>query len=423
METVNPSLRCGLASVWLLLAAAGCSTPFAPKSIDEVPFRERAQTQVVDGIRVTAAVPDADESRELFGVPLYKKRIQPVWIEIENRIGAAVRFLPAGVDSDYLTPIEVASLNTNPAARERAERYLYQNGVDLQVAPGQTRSGFVFTNLDEGTKSFNIDVLGEERNWQFTFFVPVPGLAVDHYEVDFKAIYEPDAVTEYTEPEAFIAAIEALPCCTTDTKGKLQGDPLNLVIIGEPGDLYYAFIRAGWDETEVVTTESGLKTAISFLTGGYYRYSPVSALYLFGRKQDVALQRIRENINERNHFRLWLAPMTFKGRPVWIGQISRDIGVRFTTKTITTHKIDPDVDETREFLLENLAYHQVLERFGYVGGVGEAPFDAPRANLTGDPYFTDGLRIVLWIPREPVGLEDIRYVDWARPGWRAPSAR
>ena len=108
--------------------------------------------------------------------------------------------------------------------------------------------------------------------------------------------------------------------------------------------------------------------------------------------------------------------MTFEGHPVWIGQISRDIGVRFTRKTITTHKIDPDVDETREFLLENLAYNQVLEKFAYVGGVGVAPIDQPRANLTGDPYFTDGLRVVLWIADELTDLEDVDYVDWSEPG-------
>jgi hypothetical protein len=48
---------------------------------------------------------------------------------------------------------------------------------------------------------------------------------------------------------------------------------------------------------------------------------------------------------------------TLRGQPVWIGQISRDIGVGFI-KNITTHKIDPDVDEIRELLLEHLAYSQ-----------------------------------------------------------------
>jgi hypothetical protein len=61
------------------------------------------------------------------------------------------------------------------------------------------------------------------------------------------------------------------------------------------------------------------------------------------------------------------------GRPVWIGQISRDIGVRLTWKTITTHKIAPDVGETREFLLEDMALSQSLEGFGDVGGVAPQP--------------------------------------------------
>jgi hypothetical protein len=84
-------------------------------------------------------------------------------------------------------------------------------------------------------------------------------------------------------------------------------------------------------------------------------------------------------------------------------------------KTITTHKIDPDVDEAREFLAENLAYSQVLEKFAYVGGVGETPMDAPRGNLTGDPWFTDGRRVVLWIPSQLTDLNDIERVDWTTP--------
>lgn len=134
-----------------------------------------------------------------------------------------------------------------------------------------------------------------------------------------------------------------------------------------------------------------------------------------GARQDVALQKIRKNIHERNHLRLWLAPMRFQGEPVWVGQISRDIGVRFTTKTITTHKIDPDVDETREFLVENLAYAQTLGQLAYVGGVGAASRVEPRQNLTGDPYFTDGLRVVLWLSDQVMDLEEIKYVRWETP--------
>ncbi len=54
-------------------------------------------------------------------------------------------------------------------------------------------------------------------------------------------------------------------------------------------------------------------TEKSFLT------APVSSLHAFGRKQDVALQRGRTTIAQRNHMRLWLAPFRCEGRPVWVG--------------------------------------------------------------------------------------------------------
>ena len=413
--TVHKRPTLCLVTALLFSGLAGCASSFDFQPVESVPFRDRAVTQVEDRVRVTAAVPDKKETRELFGISLYKKRIQPVWIEIENMTDQAVGFLPISVDADYHTPLEIASLTRGDKKRQEAEQQLFRNSVDMWVGPGQTRSGFIFTNADEGTKAFNVDLFNDKQTWAFTFFIPVPGLAVDHYDVDFHAIYSEEEITHFEDAEAFIAALEDLPCCVVDSKGENTGDPLNIVIISDPDDIYYAVIRAGWDETETVTAASGWKTAASFFTGGAYRYSPVSSLYLFGRKQDVALQRIRENIHERNHFRLWLAPMTFKGQTVWIGQISRDIGVRFTTKTITTHKIDPDVDETREFLIENLAYNQVLKQFAYVGGVGETPMDQPRGNLTGDPWFTDGLRVVLWISSGLTGLDDIEYVDWVSP--------
>ena len=131
--------------------------------------------------------------------------------------------------------------------------------------------------------------------------------------------------------------------------------------------------------------------------------------------QDAAFQKARGSIHERNHFRLWLAPIRYAGKMVWVGQISRDIGVRFTTKTITTHKIDPDVDETRIFLIQNLWYTGGLQKFAFVSGVGEAPLSRPRQNLTGDPYVTDGLRAVLWVLGQPVPFDAVEFIGWDIP--------
>ena len=112
--------------------------------------------------------------------------------------------------------------------------------------------------------------------------------------------------------------------------------------------------------------------------------------------------------------RLWLAPFRCEGRPVWIGQVSRDIGVKMTSKspTFTTHVIDPVVDEAREYLLHSLLYTETVERFAFVRGVGAATRENPRVNLPGDPYFTDGTRLVVWLSRDPVASESAVNLGW-----------
>jgi hypothetical protein len=99
-----------------------------------------------------------------------------------------------------------------------------------------------------------------------------------------------------------------------------------------------------------------------------------------------------------------------------VGQVSRDIGVRFTLKARppVTHKIDPDVDEARHALVEDMLFSQMVARVGWVKGVGYARPSKPRANLTGDPYFTDGVRTVLLLRQGPIALDQIKSLDWER---------
>jgi hypothetical protein len=50
-----------------------------------------------------------------------------------------------------------------------------------------------------------------------------------------------------------------------------------------------------------------------------------------------------------------------------------------------------------------------------VEGAIPAPIDEPRGNFTGDPYFTDGYRLVMWVTASPVDINDIEYVHWSNP--------
>jgi hypothetical protein len=115
--------------------------------------------------------------------------------------------------------------------------------------------------------------------------------------------------------------------------------------------------------------------------------------------------------------RFWLSPFRFRGKMVFVGQISRDIGVKLTLKspTISTHVIDPDMDEARRFFIEDMAYSQALAKIGFVKGVGAVGKKAPRMNLVGDPYYTDGLRAVLFFEPRPFTLSDLEILDWGIP--------
>ena len=372
------------------------------------PPNDRIQVQREGVLTVRSAVPSAQETIDIFGSNLYARNVQPVWIEVRNDSARPLIVTPMGVDPAYFSPRESAHRSASQRPLSLLNSEFEQRSVRrLSVAPDSIQSGYIFTRVDEGTKSFNVDVVGDEKPYAFTFFIPVPGLRIDHREVVFSELYDASERRDMKLPE-LISELEKMPCCVVDSAGKDKGDPLNLVIIGKALDLYHAFLRAGWDETETINRSSLWKTAASAITGGAYRYSPVSALYVFGRPQDIALQRARGSIHLRNHLRLWLTPLTLNGTPVWIGQISRDIGVRFTWRTITTHKIDPDVDETRDFLLEDLAYAEAVEAYGFIGGVGEASYDQPRGNLTGDPYFTDGRRLVMLITDEPTSIAELK---------------
>jgi hypothetical protein len=178
---------------------------------------------------------------------------------------------------------------------------------------------------------------------------------------------------------------------------------LNLVIIGTREDISAVFVRRGWLPAEQTYAKAIWKTIKSFGFGSRYRYSPVSPLYVYGRQQDMAGQKPRHTVHKRNHLRLWLSPMRYAGKPVWVGQISRDIGVRFTLKVWppVTHKIDPDIDDAMFAIIEDLLYSQQLAKTGFVKGVGAATRSNPRQNLTGDPCFTSGYRVVLMLDRRP----------------------
>jgi len=418
------------------------TTPYRPQPLARQ-FLERAQSQSSPQASVTVAVLDAAESEKYFGVPLARRGLQPVYLKIENHSQALLRLQLVRIDPNYFTPLEAAAANhfsiakrlsafgliallffwliilaplkliTAYIANRRMDDFFREQGFRLRpISPGGSAEGFVFTSLDAGTKVVRVSLqmtagtlsdhvdhveplVPAESAVEFSFSISVPGISADYLRRDFDTLESPGELIECDVP-TLVKHLETMPAATCNKNDTRQGDPANLVVIGDFATLLAAF-AARWDESETITIATCWKTMRAFLLGSHYRYSPVSPLHLFGRSQDVALQRTRRSINERLHLRLWLTPLRFQGQPVWVGQVSRDIGVRFTTKTwnLTTHRIDPDVDEARDYVVEDLLQAEHLQAAGYVDGVGACTTDKARHNLTGDPYYTDGRRAVV----------------------------
>ncbi|HEY1491533.1 MAG TPA: hypothetical protein VGF35_02810, partial [Steroidobacteraceae bacterium] len=66
-------------------------------------------------------------------------------------------------------------------------------------------------------------------------------------------------------------------------------------------------------------------------------------------------------------------------------------------------------------LLQDLILSARVETIGFVSGVGVSDEAHPRANLTDDPYYTDGLRLVVFLGTDPHLPSSIEYLPWERP--------
>jgi len=392
---------------------------FNPDPSGDPSFIARAQQKSVPGIKVSISILGAGESQRTFGEDLAKYNIQPVWLSIENDTDDRLVFLPISMDPDYYSPFEVSyrfhGLVAFAANRARDE-YFLERQIGTSLPPHSTTTGFVYGVLDNGVKYARVVIAGKNRYEAFDFALPVPGPSFVGTNVNAEVLY-PDKTIENLQLDNLRSRFAEQPCCTTNAGASREGDPLNLVIIESQQDPIVPFISQGWHLARTLDVASAIQTARAFLFRDAFLTSPVSPLYVYGRSEDFVLQKARSTISERVHARFWLTPYTFEGRRIWIGQVSRDIGVRLTYQTwnLTTHKIAPDVDFDRNYLLQDLLLSGFVERYGFVTGVGAAPPSAPRTNLTGDPYYSDGLRAVIFLSNQPRSLGDIDSLPWEVP--------
>ena len=177
---------------------------------------------------------------------------------------------------------------------------------------------------------------------------------------------------------------------TTETSNDIPGDPLNVGLVGSKDEIVRAFLKAGWYPADQITMRTSLEIAESVLADRPYPTAPVSNLYLWGRRQDLAFEKpTTASPRQREHVRLWRSKdQSEDGRPLWLGAATFDdsVGLSHYTGQIT-HHIGPDVDAERDQLMNDLTQAGQWIRTYQVTGVG---LTLQGRNGGGDRYFTDG---------------------------------
>jgi LssY C-terminus len=188
---------------------------------------------------------------------------------------------------------------------------------------------------------------------------------------------------------------DELPRRVTDRGGKL-GDMVNVLLVGYKDQVLEMFKAAGWVQVDS-SVEGTVLTAVSdTLARKNYLTMPMSRLYLFGRSQDYGLVHAEplKVAKSRHHLRLWKSTSELDGRPLWCVAATHDIGFERDkrVKVLPTHKIDPNVDQEREYVNETLSA---------TGSVAESNHIRPSQPVTdavtasGGEFHSDGRELVL----------------------------
>ena len=227
--------------------------------------------------------------------------------------------LPVTMLEDALDKLKKTSPNTGDQAQKAKEKTLGKGDTAIEFAAGT----------------------------DFTITLDQP--------LDLEQTFAPAASDQLTTAagDAITRLLADAPQRAGGKDGK-PGDPLNLVIVGTQEQIRQAFEKAGWAEAEKLTGKSFFETVRAVMASKGYGSAPVSQLYLFGRAEDLAFQKMLNTFARRHHLRIWKSPVQASdGREVWLSAATHDAGwdVR---PGVVSHAIDPEIDKERDKVAADL---------------------------------------------------------------------
>jgi len=203
-------------------------------------------------------------------------------------------------------------------------------------------------------------------------------------------------------------------CITPDG---FASDPLNIGVIATRRQLIEAMEKAGWYVADPHTPRNIFRHIVSFVFGGEYANAPVSNLYLFGRKQDIAFEiPAGGSTANRHHVRFWATTFDAKSKVnirtihwhqrkahvfgdnlLWVGAASLDVGINFIRHNLQiTHMIDPDTNQERDLIVEQLLAQKLISKTETIKL--RKPYRLVNRVWTGSLH-TDGKMSIIWLKK------------------------
>lgn len=209
-----------------------------------------------------------------------------------------------------------------------------------------------------------------------------------------------------------------LYCVTPDG---FASDPLNIGIISTRRQLISAMEQAGWHMADPRGLRNNVREMLSAVYGWYYPNAPLSSLFLFGRKQDIAFEIPVEGVagGIRHHVRFWATTyenkqplgmrtihwqhrraQVYGDNLLWVGAASLDVGVNFIRHNLqVTHMIDPDTNAERDLIVKQLHAEKLIKEMEIIK-LGE-PYRLINRVISGSLH-TDGRMAVVRLDKKPV---------------------
>ena len=170
----------------------------------------------------------------------------------------------------------------------------------------------------------------------------------------------------------------------TETITWRKTEPINFIFLSDSDrKIINLFRKSWWNWADKLWRTSIKKMWKALFKNKKYDTAPITPLYYNKKIQNFSFQKLTkdQNLRFRHHIRIWKTNFKFKNKFIYVGCWIFDNGIKWGI----THKIDPDLDKEREYILWSLENSflikleksiQLLKKYSW-------------KNFSWDKFFTD----------------------------------